>query len=162
MSLQVAFQWVNDSPFSTAVRESEYLFPLFNAVHVIGICTLLGTIAVFDLRLLGILFPDERASTVARNVLPVVWISFVVAGFSGFVLLASEAARAYTNPAFWWKMFLLLIAGVNPLIFHFTVFRRVKEWDSAAAIPWNARAAGAASLLLWTSILIAGRAMAYF
>lgn len=110
----------------------------------------------------SVYFSRVRASAVARNILPVAWISFLVAGLSGIVLLASEAARAYENPAFWWKMFLLLLAGANPLIFHFTVFRRVNEWDRAAAVPWNARAAGAVSLVLWTSILIAGRAMAYF
>lgn len=163
MNLQAVFQWANDSGFAAAVRESEYLFPLFNAIHVISLCALLGTIAVFDLRLLGVLFRAERASTVARNVLPVAWVSFAVAAISGIVLLFSEAARAYASPAFWAKMFLLLLAGLNPLVFHRTVFRRVDRWDeSSAAIPWNAKAAGAASLLLWASILVAGRAMAYF
>lgn len=162
MNLQSAFQWLNDTQFGVAVRESPLLFPLFNAIHILGLCALMGSIAILDLRLLGVIYRDEPVSEVARSVLRVTWVGFAVAVVSGFALLASEATRAYANPAFRWKLVLLALAGLNPLIFHTTIFRRVNEWDTGSAIPWNARAAGAISITLWTGILVAGRAMAYF
>jgi hypothetical protein len=68
----------------------------------------------------------------------------------------------YTNPAFRVKLILLALVGLNPLIFHTTVYRRVHEWEALHVSPWRARAAAIASLTLWSGIIIAGRAIAYF
>jgi hypothetical protein len=59
-------------------------------------------------------------------------------------------------------MILLVIAGLNPLIFHRTVYRNVLQWDEAAAAPWRARLTAYLSLTLWSGIIVAGRAIAYF
>jgi len=81
---------------------------------------------------------------------------------SGFLLFWAEAAKSYLNPAFRVKVVLLLLVGLNPLIFHTTVYRRVTEWEREHRSPWRARAAACASLLLWSSVIVAGRAIAYF
>jgi hypothetical protein len=68
----------------------------------------------------------------------------------------------YTNPAFRVKMVLLVLAGLNPLIFHTTVYRRVQEWEAKNLSPWRARAAAVSSIALWSGVIVAGRAIAYF
>jgi hypothetical protein len=68
----------------------------------------------------------------------------------------------YTNPSFRAKLILLALVGLNPLIFHTTVYRRVHQWESQHVAPWRARTAAIASLTLWGGIIIAGRAIAYF
>jgi len=60
------------------------------------------------------------------------------------------------------KVVLLLLVGLNPLIFHTTIYRRVAEWERDHRSPWRARVAACVSLLLWGSIIVAGRAIAYF
>jgi hypothetical protein len=60
------------------------------------------------------------------------------------------------------KLVLLVLVGLNPLIFHTTVYRRVAEWELQHRSPWRARVAACSSLLLWGGIIVAGRAIAYF
>ena len=155
-------RWLNDSTVGVTIRESEALFPAIETVHVLAIALMAGTVSVLDLRLLGLLFRQERVSDIARQLLPWTWAGFAVMFVSGFLLFWAEALKCYGNPAFRAKVLLLFLAGLNPFIFHSTVFKRVAEWDTAAAIPGRARLAGAVSLTLWTAIIVAGRAIAYF
>ena len=155
-------QWLNDTGPATALRESLWVFPIVETVHVLAITLLAGSIAILDLRLLGVLLRGERVTTVARQVLPVVWIGFGILTVSGLMLFAAEAAKSYSNPAFRIKLLLLVLAGVNPIVYYRTVYRRIGEWDTHRRTPLAARLAGAASLTLWAGIIAAGRATAYF
>jgi hypothetical protein len=80
---------------------------------------------------------------------------------SGFLLFWAEAVKMYSNPAFRAKVLLMLMVGLNPLIFHLTVYRSVGGWNEARVTPWRARLAAVLSLTLWTGIVVAGRAVAY-
>ncbi|MCU1223945.1 MAG: putative rane protein [Edaphobacter sp.] len=160
--LQHICQTINETHLSVALRESVWVFPIIETVHVIGITLLVGTIAILDLRLLGLVFRRERVSLIARQVLPVTWTGFAIVMISGVFLFIAEAAQSYTNPAFRWKLLLLLLVGINPLVFHTTVYRKVALWDETLAIPFRARLAGAISLTLWCGIVVAGRAIAYY
>ncbi len=99
---------------------------------------------------------------VARSVFPVTWTGFVLMMISGLFLFWAEAAKNYLNPAFRVKMILLLLVGLNPVIFHAGVYRRVSEWELQHRSPWRARAAAITSISLWSGVIIAGRAIAYF
>jgi len=154
-------QWLNQTRLAISVRESDIAFPVIETVHVLGIILLAGTIAMMDLRLLGIILRKDRVSDVARLILPLTWIGFGLMFVSGMLLFAAEALKSYANPAFRLKMLLLIAAGVNPLIFHATVYRGVGEWDQAPVTPWRARAAAVLSLTLWSAIIMSGRAIAY-
>jgi len=161
-ALQHLCQVIYDSQIGTAIRESEYAFPIIESVHVLAITLLVGTIAVLDLRMLGVLLRDVPVARLARTVFPLTWSGFTVAFSSGCLLFWAEAAKNYTNPAFRIKLLLLLLVGLNPLIFHSTIYRRVNEWEASRYSPWRARTAALASLTLWGGIIIAGRAIAYF
>jgi hypothetical protein len=160
--LQHICQILYDSRFGTAIRESDNAFPLIESVHVLSITLLVGTIAILDLRLLGLILREIRVTRIARAVLPLTFAGFGIMLTSGFLLFWAEAAKNYLNPAFRVKMLLLLLVGLNPLIFHTTVYRRVTQWEIDHRSPWRARAAACVSLLLWGGIIVAGRAIAYF
>lgn len=162
MSTLQACQWLNDTQLATAIRESEIVFPLIETVHVLAIALLAGTVAIVDLRLLGLILKRERVSQVAGQILPLTWVGFVAMIASGVLLFLAEASKSYYNPAFRFKMLLLIVAGVNPLIFHRTVYRNVSLWDEAAVAPARARLVAYLSLTLWSGIIVAGRAIAYF
>jgi len=155
-------QWLNDSGIGTSIRESDYLFPVIETVHVLAITLLVGTVAVLDLRLLGVVMKKEPVRDVARQILPLTWVGFAVMFVSGFLLFWAEAAKSYNNPAFRMKLVLLLAVGLNPLIFHTTIYRKVDAWGGASVTPARAQLAAVLSLTLWTGIIVAGRAMAYF
>lgn len=160
--LQHVCQLFYDSQIGTTIRESDNAFPIIESVHVLSITLVAGTIAVLDLRMLGAILRSTPVRRVAGSVLPLTWSGFVVSFVSGFLLFWSEAAKNYGNPAFRIKLVLLILAGLNSLIFHTGIYRSAREWELAAAAPWRARVAAIVSLTLWSGIIVAGRAIAYF
>jgi hypothetical protein len=155
-------QLLYDSGFGTAIRESDNAFSIIESVHVLSITLLVGTISLLDLRMLGLILRPVSVTRVARAVFPLTWAGFAISLTSGFLLFWAEAAKNYSNPAFRVKLVLLALVGLNPLIFHTTIYRRVHEWELQARSPWRARTAAILSLTLWSGIVIAGRAIAYF
>jgi hypothetical protein len=160
--LQHLCQLLYDSSFGTAIRESDYAYSVIESIHVIAITLVVGTIAVLDLRMLGLVLRPVSVTRIARAVFPLTWSGFAIMFITGFLLFWAEAGKMYTNPAFRTKLILLALVGLNPLIFHSTVYRRVHEWETLHVSPWRARVAAIASLTLWSSIIVAGRAIAYF
>jgi hypothetical protein len=160
--LQHLCQVLYDSDFGTMVRESNNAFSVIESVHVLSITLLIGTITILDLRMLGLILRHLSVTRLARNVFPLACCGVVISVCSGFLLFWSEAAKMYYNPAFRIKLILLALVALNPLIFHTTVYRRVQEWEVLHLSPWRARAAAVASLSLWSGVIIAGRAIAYF
>ena len=154
-------QWVYNTDFATSIRESQYAFPIIESIHTLGITVVVGTVAILDLRLLGLVMKREPVSHIARQTLTWTWAGFAVMFTTGMLLSISEAATNYYNLAFRIKLLLLVLVGINPLIFHLTVYRSVNTWDVAPVTPARARAAAACSLILWTGIIVSGRMIAY-
>jgi len=154
-------QWIYATHLSTSIRQSPYSFPVIETIHTVGVAAVVGTVAILDLRLLGLIMKSEPVSRIARQVLPWTWTGFGVMFVTGLLLSIAEAATNYSNWAFRIKMILLLLVGLNPLIFHLTIFRRVNTWDVANVTPLRARLAAVASLVLWAGIIVFGRLIAY-
>ncbi len=161
-ALQVFCDWIYATGLATSIRESEVVFPAIETVHVLALALMIGTVAIVDLRLLNRVFRDEPASLIAARLLPLTWIGFALILVSGLLLFVAEAQRLYTNPAFVAKFVLLIVAGLNALILHATLFRRIADWDLAARSPLSVRVAAAISLASWSAVIVAGRAIAYF
>jgi hypothetical protein len=154
-------QWLYITRFGTVIRESAYAFPIIETIHTLGIMVLVGTVAVLDLRLLGVSMKQTPVSRLFSQILPWTWSGFLVMVITGLLLFASEARDDYANNAFRLKLVLLLLVGINPLIFHTTIFRSVQSWDLAKVTPLRARVAAVLSLSLWAGIIVTGRLIAY-
>ncbi len=152
--------WLYETSFATGIRESDWSFSLIETVHVLGIGLMAGTIAIVDFRLLGLVFRSQPVSRVLAQILPVTWVGFVLMATSGAVLFVAEAEKLL-HWVFGAKLVLLVLAGLNPLVFHTTVYRHVEGWDLQASVPTRARIAAVVSLALWTGIIVLGRAIAY-
>jgi hypothetical protein len=150
-------KWLEQTPVGASVRQSLWLFPVIETVHLLGMAALLATIGAFDFRLMGIILQSESVSSVARRLLPWAWAAFAVQVITGGLLFSSEAAHMYRNPAFRVKMLLILLAGLHALIFQVTARRRTAAWNDVATAPSAVRMAGLASLLLWIGVVAAGR-----
>lgn len=143
------------------IRDGVWWFSILNAVHLLGMMLAFGTIAIVDLRLMGKGIRRARVSEIAGSLLPWTWAGFAVMAVSGVLLVTSEAEKLYGNLFFRIKLLLLIAAGLNVLIFHRTVYRRVAEWDLLPVPPVQARVAGFVSLTCWFCLLAAGRAIPY-
>jgi hypothetical protein len=162
MSPLEIFQYIDSTRSSTALRESYYVFPIVEGIHVISLALSVGLVIWFDLRLVGWILQDQPVSAVFRPLRPFLLAGFGIMFVSGVLLFWSLALRCYGSPFFWGKMIMLLLAGVNIAIYHLTIDRRQTEWDRAPFPPVQARIAGMVSLVLWVGIIAAGRLMAYF
>ena len=145
------------------VRDSSWLFPFIESIHMLGIVVLVGTSILLDLRLLGRgVLRDRPASEVAARALPVLWGSFAVMFVTGTLLFASKAVDSYETNSFKLKMLGLLLVGVNAMVFQLGPYRRIAQWENAAVAPGSARVAAWVSLTLWVCIVLAGRGIAYW
>ncbi len=70
MTILQVCQWMYDSPLGTSIRESEFSFDLIETAHVLGITLMAGTVAILDLRLLGLALTKDEVSDAAGQVLP--------------------------------------------------------------------------------------------
>jgi hypothetical protein len=155
-------QYIDATQSSTAFRESFYVFPIVEGIHVISLALSVGLIIWFDLRLAGLILTDQPVSAVFRPIRPFMLTGFGIMFVTGLMLFWGLALRCYGSPFFWIKMALLLLAGINIATYHFTIDRRQAEWDRMPIPPLQARIAGFASLALWIGVIAAGRLMAYF
>jgi len=150
-------QWLDQTAVGSTIRQSLWLFPAIETVHLLGMAVLVGTITVLDLRLLGWAMPQKRVSDVTARLLPWAWLGFGVQVVTGTLLFSSEAVKIYGNPAFRLKMLLLLLAGIQALIFQTVVSRKLPAWDDRPSLPVMAKVMGVISILLWVAIVTAGR-----
>ncbi len=150
-------KWLETTPVGASVRQSLWLFPALETLHLLGMAALLATIGAFDLRLAGILLPREAISRLGRRLLPWAWLAFAVQVVTGSLLFSSEASHMLVNPAFRLKMLLIVLAGAHALAFHWATRKRISAWDGQASPPLLARLAGVLSLLLWIGVVTAGR-----
>jgi uncharacterized protein DUF6644 len=150
-------QWLEQTSIGAAIRQSLWLFPAVETVHLLGLAALVGIITVLDLRLLGWAMPQRRVSQVAAQLIPWAWFGFGVQVVTGVLLFSSEAVKIYGNPAFRVKMLLLLLAGVQAVIFQTVVSRKLPTWDDQPSLPVAAKVMGLVSILLWLGIVTAGR-----
>jgi hypothetical protein len=156
MTVEDALTRLQDLSFPTEIRESVWLFPTIETVHVLALVLVVGSIMTVDLRLLGLTNKERPFSELAGEMLPWTWVAFSFAALAGLLMFSSKALVYYGNIPFRLKMLCLLLAGINMVMFHWLGTRQLKTWDGRRP-PWSAKFAGGASLLLWTTIVAAGR-----
>jgi hypothetical protein len=156
-----ACRWLGETSWSIALRESIWVYPIVETVHVLALCLFLGLALLLDLRLLDFALRRTPVTDIVHRVMPWTWAGFALMVTSGAALFYSDPVKFYGNVFFRIKVGLLVAAGVNAWAFHATVFRRVAEWDRDTPTPAGARLAGALSLLFWIGIVTTGRLIAY-
>ncbi len=116
-----AWQW------AVFIHKTAWAFTTVEVVHVFAVSLVLGTIAIVDLRLLGFASTKRPFAELSRQVLPFTWAAFVLAVVAGLLLFTSRATEYFVNPVFWIKMALIVVAGINMMIFEFNTVRDVKN-----------------------------------
>ena len=150
------FTWLEHRSFAVAIAESTWLFPIAETIHVLALTVVVGSVAMMDLRLLGIGNKERPASEVIANSLPWAWSAFAVAFVAGSMMFSSKAATYYNNTPFRIKMLCLFLAALNMLIFHSFTARSMASWDQGRP-PMGARVAAGLSLTFWVMIVATGR-----
>src|ERR1700730_2429711 len=155
-------QWLNETPWSIFLRESDWPFAIIETVHILALGLSVGTIMWVDLRLVGLVMRRHLAWDVTSRLDGWAFAGFIVMFLSGALLLSAEPLKCYTRWSFRLKVIMLILAGLNYLYFHMRVRRNLRDYDEAVVLPWRARMVGYLSLTLWLGIIFCGRWMAYF
>lgn len=161
MDFYQLFAGIESSAVGTFVRESLFWLPVINAVHIVAVVLVFGTIFVVDLRLIGIQSMSRPFTRVAGDLLKFTWLGFAVALTTGLLMATANATTFYVNTQFQIKMVLLLLAGLNMMVFEFVTVRKVAQWDTASMTPLSAKIAGILSIGLWSAVIVFGRWIGY-
>lgn len=160
MDLQPLWDKIETSPIGDWVASSPTGFPNIEVVHVIAICIVFGTVAMMDLRLLGLASKENRVTELSRDALTWTWGAFVVAALSGVAMWMSKAHVYMRDPWFYAKMILIGVAGINMAIFHVVTWKTIAHWDRGPP-PKAARIAGFTSLALWIVVIFCARMIGF-
>jgi len=160
MDLPAFWHQLHEWPLAAAMRGdtpgTEWLFPIVETLHVTALTLFFGSIALVDLRLLGLAQREAGVSDVARDTLPLTWAAWCVAALMGALMFVSKADSYAANTLFRLKFLCMVFAALNMLVFQFGAYRQVGRWEHGEP-PAAARWAGALSLALWTAVVCFGR-----
>ena len=137
------FFFVSELENSIALRESQYVWSLFEVAHVVSMCLFAGLIIMMDLRLLGIGNMQTPFSQLQKRLFPWQMLGMARSAMTGSVLVFGDPMRFYANIFFWLKMLMMVIAGVNAMAFHYIAYFSVDRWDNSRVPPFGAKLAGA-------------------
>jgi hypothetical protein len=161
MPVSSFLQWLQDTSFSAALRDSTWAEPVVETIHVLTLTVFLGFTVLLDLRLLGVAMRHERISEVLDELNPPIIGAFLIMLATGALLFCGDPVAFYGTIFFRVKMIMLILAVLNILIFNLTLGRRITDWEQNPNIPTMAKLAAIVSLVLWAAIIAAGRAIAY-
>ncbi len=150
-------QW----PLTQAMKSSTYLYPFINAGHILSLMVFFAAVAVMDLRLLGGLKTLAPGPTI-RDARRIAIAAFVVIAATGGLMFLAEAAELSSNWVFLSKLALIGFALLNVVALEFAFARSISAAGPNDDLPALVRVSAALSLLLWLSIAMFGRFIAYF
>lgn len=154
-------QGLERSSVGDYVATSNWGFPIIETVHVTALVLVVGSIAVMDLRLLGLASRAFAVTRLSNDILKFTWGAFVLAVLTGSLMFISKATSYAINPYFQWKMILIVLAGLNMAYFHLFTWKSVHEWDTSPILPVSAKIAGGLSLLFWVGVVFLGRMVGF-
>ena len=161
MDIGPLLAYVEGSRLADAIRNSLYLFPLIESFHVVGLALVFGTIAIIDLRLLGVASARRPFTLLASDTLKWTWWAFGLTVITGALMFITNAAVYFDNTYFRAKVVLLVLAALNAVVFELTARRTVAGWDQAPSAPPLARAVASLSLVIWIGVIVAGRMIGF-
>jgi len=158
MSLLPLFEWVEGTGLSVAIRGSFWVFAFVQALHLVTLTLLAGSILIVDLRLLGRGITRQPVKVLAQDAQP--WLMAALVGMllTGMPQLVSNATKEYNSPFFRSKMAFLFLA----LLFTFTLRRQVTLADVERVKPVWRTVVGLVSIALWLGVAVSGRLIGLF
>ena len=158
MSLDAFVNWLAESPLSIAIGGHNWVTPAVQTVHILAIAAIMAGVLMTDLKALGAVGRGEPMLRFTRRYGPSALVALFIALVSGSTLIIGEPARSLQNPIFVLKMALLLSALVLTAAIHGPILRDESFWTGRTLA---LRGLAGLSLLIWMSIIFAGRWIAY-
>ncbi|MDR6806068.1 hypothetical protein J2Y45_003260 [Dyadobacter sp. BE34] len=153
-------EWLEKSAWSVGIRQSLWLYPALEIVHILGIVFLVGAAFLFDLRLLGF-SRNLPVIALSKHLLPWSQRGLILIVPSGVLLFLTNAQALGVDPVFWTKVGLIVVAALNVLVFHRFIYEPFKRCGAEGELPYPARLCGVVSIGVWVAVVACGRLLAY-
>jgi hypothetical protein len=148
--------WLYGTALSSAIRDTSWIVPAVQAIHICAIAVVVSCALVTELRIAGVIAPDESVNVIAQRYLPWMWRSLVVLVGTGLVMVIGEPGRVLHNEVFWVKMALVATGMILSLVL------RRPLLAAADTIPRRpAKSVAWMLLVLWVAVIFSGRWIAY-
>lgn len=154
-------KWLAATSLSHAIQVAGWIIPTVQTVHILSVAVLFSSAVLVDLRLLRFLGRDLPLPEIAQRYLPTVWPVLLILLITGSVLIVGEPRRSLVNSTFQLKMALLAVAILLTGGLQWSISTSSNFWDVNRTRRVAGRIAAAVSMLVWCSILFAGRWIAY-
>ncbi len=155
MNMKSTVHWLTETSLSQAIQTTSWAIPGIQVIHIICLATLFALALSLSLRVAGGGFAVESLASLARRLVPAIWICLVALFLSGSLLIIAEPFRTITNPVFYLKMGLLVVA-ISLTFWLDSVARRSSGKPSRVHVT-----AAVLSMVVWVGIIVSGRFIAY-
>ena len=152
--------WLRTTSISDVMQNVKWAWPIAESIHFIGLCLLIGTVGLFDLRMIGLV---KRLPVAAlHRLIPFGILGYVMNVLTGITFISGFPDQYIYNPAFQSKLMFMGVAGLNVAVFYLTMYRGVARTGPTDEPPLPARIAGGISLACWIGVIFCGRLITFF
>jgi hypothetical protein len=144
--------WIDRNSFFMALNSSTPMSVFLEVSHYFSMFMIVGSMALVDLRILGLAGKSQNLTDMAEDLLPWMWIGVVVNAVSGLAMFTGEATAYYLSGPFHIKMLLVVLA----IGFGIFVNQNAPKWGRAASISTGAKLVALISMVLWIVTILAG------
>jgi hypothetical protein len=162
LTINEVCHWIDQTTLSQAIQAAGWVVPTVQTIHILAIAVVASSALMIDLRSIGVFWANRPMKQVTARFLPLVWWPLFVLLGTGVIMIIAEPARSLKNPAFQLKMGLLFAALIVTLLFQIVQRRNAAFGDQGSGLRAAAATLAVVSMLLWSSIIFAGRWIAYY
>ena len=154
-------QWLATTDISLAIQTRSWVIPTVQSIHIVCIGIVLASVFMIDLRIFGLAGRDQTLKQTTRRFSPWLWGALVVLLVTGALMVVGEPVRELMSFSFWLKMSLLVLGILIAVVFQLALKRNERDWEHAIVNRWTTKSLAVLTLLVWCSIIVLGRLIAY-
>jgi len=155
-------EWLSTTFLSVFIQNhNSWAVPTVQSIHILGIGTVVGSLLMIGLRILGIAGTDQTLVQTERRFGPWLTGALWLLVATGIFLVIGEPVRELVTFSFWLKMALVAAGTLIAAVFRSSLRRNEQHWELTLARRGVVRLLTIFTLLLWAGIIVLGRLIAY-
>ena len=154
-------EWLATTSVSLTIQSHLWIIPAVQSIHILCIGMVIASVFMIDLRIFGWAGRDQTLLETSRRYAPWLWGALVVLLLTGILMVVGEPVRELMSLSFWLKMSLIVVGILIATLFQLSVRRNGRDWEAAAVNRWTTKSLAVVTFLIWCSIIVLGRLIAY-
>jgi len=151
--------WIENSALGIWMVDSLWAYPIVLSTHAVGMSIVVGTVVMIDLRLLG--YAGDAPLDSFKSIFAVTWLGVVLNFLSGVALFTSDPEKFFYHPVFWIKIGLMITGVFSVYLLWREILMNEGNTQGNFEPSSKIKILACFSLLLWFSVIVAGRLIAY-